>query len=45
MCEENIIVDKIGVVFLAGPPLIKAATGEIVTAEVLGGAKTHTRYL
>ncbi|KAM4022467.1 LOW QUALITY PROTEIN: methylcrotonoyl-CoA carboxylase beta chain, mitochondrial-like [Anomaloglossus baeobatrachus] len=43
MAEETIIVDKIGTIFLAGPPLVKAATGEDVTAEDLGGAKLHSR--
>ncbi|XP_066453732.1 methylcrotonoyl-CoA carboxylase beta chain, mitochondrial-like isoform X3 [Eleutherodactylus coqui] len=43
MTEEAIIVDRIGTIFLAGPPLVKAATGEDVTAEDLGGAKMHSR--
>src|SRR6478672_7809785 len=43
MCEESIIVRDQGTIFLAGPPLVKAATGEIVTAEELGGADVHTR--
>ena len=43
MCEESIIVREQGTIFLAGPPLVKAATGEIVTAEELGGADVHTR--
>lgn len=43
MAEETIIVDQIGTIFLAGPPLVKAATGEDVTAEDLGGAKLHSR--
>ncbi|XP_077306627.1 methylcrotonoyl-CoA carboxylase beta chain, mitochondrial-like [Lithobates pipiens] len=43
MAEETIIVDRIGTIFLAGPPLVKAATGEDVTAEELGGAKLHSR--
>ncbi len=42
MCDESIIVDKNGTIFLAGPPLVKAATGEEVTAEDLGGARVHT---
>ncbi|NXX89592.1 MCCB carboxylase, partial [Centropus bengalensis] len=42
MSEENVIVDKIGLIFLAGPPLVKAATGEYVSAEDLGGAKLHS---
>ncbi|KAM4721372.1 methylcrotonoyl-CoA carboxylase beta chain, mitochondrial-like [Rhinophrynus dorsalis] len=43
MAEETIIVDKIGTIFLAGPPLVKAATGEDVSSEDLGGAKLHSR--
>jgi 3-methylcrotonyl-CoA carboxylase beta subunit len=43
MCDESIIVKEQGTIFLAGPPLVKAATGEIVTAEELGGADVHTR--
>jgi len=43
MCEESIIVREQGTIFLAGPPLVKAATGETVTAEDLGGADVHTR--
>ncbi|XP_073498777.1 biotin-dependent 3-methylcrotonyl-coenzyme A carboxylase beta1 subunit-like [Phyllobates terribilis] len=43
MAEEAIIVDQIGTIFLGGPPLVKAATGEDVTAEDLGGAKLHAR--
>ncbi|XP_053325856.1 methylcrotonoyl-CoA carboxylase beta chain, mitochondrial-like [Spea bombifrons] len=43
MAEETIIVDRIGTIFLAGPPLVKAATGEDVSAEDLGGAKLHSR--
>ncbi|XP_056386285.1 methylcrotonoyl-CoA carboxylase beta chain, mitochondrial-like [Hyla sarda] len=43
MAEETIIVDRIGTIFLAGPPLVKAATGEDVTAEDLGGARLHSR--
>jgi biotin carboxyl carrier protein len=42
MSDENVIVDKNGTIFLAGPPLVKAATQEIVTAEELGGADIHT---
>lgn len=42
MSDETIIVDKNGTIFLGGPPLVKAATGEIVTAEELGGAYIHT---
>ncbi|ODN03630.1 putative methylcrotonoyl-CoA carboxylase beta chain, mitochondrial [Orchesella cincta] len=42
MCDEAIIVDRIGKIFLGGPPLVKAATGEIVTDEDLGGAFLHS---
>ncbi len=42
MSDESIIVDKQGTIFLAGPPLVKAAIGEEVTAEDLGGAYVHT---
>ena len=42
MSDENIIVKNKGAVFLGGPPLVKAATGEITSAEELGGAKVHT---
>jgi 3-methylcrotonyl-CoA carboxylase beta subunit len=43
MCEESIIVKGQGTIFLAGPPLVKAATGETISAEELGGADTHAR--
>jgi 3-methylcrotonyl-CoA carboxylase beta subunit len=43
MSDESIIVREQGTVFLAGPPLVKAATGEIVSAEALGGGDVHTR--
>jgi 3-methylcrotonyl-CoA carboxylase beta subunit len=43
MSDENVIVRGQGTIFLAGPPLVKAATGEEVTAEELGGADVHTR--
>ena len=43
MSDETIIVKGQGTIFLGGPPLVKAATGEIVTAEDLGGADVHTR--
>ena len=43
MSDESIIVKGTGTIFLGGPPLVKAATGEIVTAEELGGADVHTR--
>ncbi|EEQ33846.1 Methylcrotonoyl-CoA carboxylase beta chain, mitochondrial [Microsporum canis] len=42
MCDESIIVENQGTIFLAGPPLVKAATGEIVSAEDLGGGKLHS---
>lgn len=42
MSDESIIVENQGHIFLAGPPLVKAATGEIVTAEELGGGKLHS---
>ena len=42
MSDENIIVKGNGTIFLGGPPLVKAATGETVTAEELGGADVHT---
>ncbi len=41
MSDENVIVSGNGTIFLGGPPLVKAATGEIVTAEDLGGARVH----
>jgi len=43
MSDETIIVRKQGTIFLGGPPLVKAATGEIVSAEELGGADVHSR--
>ncbi len=43
MSDETIIVRKQGTIFLGGPPLVKAATGEIISAEDLGGADVHTR--
>jgi len=43
MSDETIIVAGYGTIFLGGPPLVAAATGEIVTAEELGGADVHTR--
>lgn len=42
MSDESIIVEEQGTVFLAGPPLVKAATGEEVTAEELGGGRLHS---
>ncbi len=44
MSDETIIVKGTGTIFLGGPPLVKAATGEDVTAEELGGADVHTRF-
>mgnify|MGYP001048626640 CR=1 FL=1 len=41
MSDENVIVTRNGTIFLGGPPLVKAATGEVVTAEDLGGATLH----
>ena len=41
MCDESIIVRGQGTIFLGGPPLVKAATGEVVDAESLGGAEVH----
>jgi len=43
MSDESIIVRGQGTIFLAGPPLVKAATGEVISAEELGGAETHGR--
>ena len=43
MSDESIIVRGQGTIFLAGPPLVKAATGEVISAEELGGADTHGR--
>jgi len=43
MSDEAVIVRQQGTIFLAGPPLVKAATGEVVSAEDLGGAEVHTR--
>jgi 3-methylcrotonyl-CoA carboxylase beta subunit len=42
LCDYSVIVRGNGGVFLGGPPLVKAATGEVVTAEALGGADMHT---
>lgn len=44
MADESIIVNKTGYIFLAGPPLVKAATGETVGAEELGGSNLHCRW-
>ncbi|MBW8299594.1 MAG: methylcrotonoyl-CoA carboxylase [Hydrogenophaga sp.] len=43
MSDQSIIVKNQGTIFLGGPPLVKAATGEVVTAEELGGADVHSR--
>jgi 3-methylcrotonyl-CoA carboxylase beta subunit len=43
MSDETVIVKNQGTIFLGGPPLVKAATGEVVTAEELGGADVHAR--
>ena len=43
MCDENVIVRGTGTIFLGGPPLVKAATGEEVTSEELGGGDVHAR--
>ncbi len=43
MCDQSIIVRQQGTIFLGGPPLVKAATGEVVSAEDLGGADVHAR--
>ena len=43
MCDEAVIVRNQGTIFLGGPPLVKAATGEIVDAETLGGGDVHSR--
>jgi 3-methylcrotonyl-CoA carboxylase beta subunit len=42
MSDETVIVKGTGTIFLGGPPLVQAATGEVVTAEELGGAEVHT---
>jgi len=43
MADETIMVRNQATIFLAGPPLVKAATGEVVTAEELGGADVHCK--
>ncbi len=43
MCDEAVIVRNQGTIFLGGPPLVKAATGEVVDAETLGGGEVHSR--
>jgi 3-methylcrotonyl-CoA carboxylase beta subunit len=44
MSDETVIVRNQGTIFLGGPPLVKAATGEVVTAEELGGGDVHARH-
>lgn len=44
MAEEAVMIHKQGYIFLGGPPLVKAATGEVISAEELGGATLHCRY-
>ena len=44
MADESVIVKNQGTIFLAGPPLVKAATGEDISAEDLGGADLHCRF-
>jgi 3-methylcrotonyl-CoA carboxylase beta subunit len=44
MADESIIVGKQGTIFLAGPPLVKAATGEVISAEDLGGGDLHCKF-
>jgi len=43
MADETVIIDKIGTLFLGGPPLVQAATGDVVTPEELGGAGLHCK--
>src|SRR6201999_572504 len=43
MCDESVIVKNQGTIFLGGPPLVKAATGEVVSAEELGGGEVHAK--
>ena len=43
MADENIIVKGNGTIYLAGPPLVRAATGEVVSAEDLGGGEMHSK--
>ncbi len=44
MADESIMVKNQATIFLGGPPLVKAATGEIISAEELGGAEVHCRH-
>lgn len=41
MCDEAVIVERAGSLYLGGPPLVQVATGEVLTSEELGGAKIH----
>jgi 3-methylcrotonyl-CoA carboxylase beta subunit len=43
MADEAVMIHKHGYIFLGGPPLVKAATGEVISAEELGGATLHCR--
>ena len=43
MADEAVMIHKKGYIFLGGPPLVQAATGEIISAEELGGATLHCR--
>lgn len=43
MADESIIVQNQGTIFLGGPPLVKAATGEVISAEALGGGDLHSK--
>ena len=43
MSDQTIIVKGNGTIFLGGPPLVKAATGEVISAQALGGADVHCR--
>ena len=45
MSDESVIVREQGTIFLAGPPLVKAATGEEISAEELGGGDLHARKI
>ena len=45
MTQEAVIVHRVGTIFLAGPPLVYAALGEVVSAEDLGGAMMHSRLV
>jgi len=45
MSDEAVIIHKHGTIFLAGPPLVQAALGEIISAEELGGATMHSTYV